>query len=106
MPPSDRFCTPGYSCPVVWFRCAGYSMERIVRMPAGFLMARGVLWALISFSIGTGCADHRRPCVPGGLLDSETTIDLNSATEVDFAREREALTMALARLKATPPGEA
>jgi len=86
-------------------------MERMMRMPAGFLSASGAqqvafIWAVICFAIGTGCAGQRRSCVPSGLLDPGTSIDLNSTTEIDISREREALTAALARLKAIPPGEA
>jgi hypothetical protein len=63
------------------------------------------IWALSCCAFGIGCADHRRPCMPGGLLSPETTIDLNSTTDIDHSRDREALTAALSRLKSTQPGE-
>ncbi len=63
------------------------------------------IWAVIYCVFGIGCANHRRSCVPSSLLSPETTIDLNSTTDTDHSRDREALTAALARLKSTQPGE-
>jgi predicted acylesterase/phospholipase RssA len=85
-------------------------MERKMGMPAPTLNALyarqlSILWALGCFAFGVGCAEHRRPCVPSGLLSPETTIDLNSTTDANPSRDRAALMESLARLKSTQPGE-
>src|SRR3954465_12036471 len=63
--------------------------------------ARRVAFLLViaSCAFATGCAEHRRACMPKGLLAPETTIDLDSAGENDHTRDRELLSASLARLK-------
>ena len=48
--------------------------------------------------MGSGCA-RQRSCVPDGLLNPETSVDLNATSERDFSRDREAFAAVLARLK-------
>src|SRR3954465_12961692 len=66
--------------------------------------ARRVAFLLViaSCALGAGCAEHRRACVPRGLLAPETTIDLDSAGGADRADDRELLGASLARLKVGP----
>jgi len=57
-----------------------------------------ILLALLCM-IGSGCALHPRHCVPPGLLTPESTIDLNSTADYDYAAQRDAYSASLARLK-------
>jgi predicted patatin/cPLA2 family phospholipase len=57
-----------------------------------------ILLALLCV-ISSGCAHHPRNCVPAGLLTPESTIDLNSTADNDYAAQRDAYSASLARLK-------
>src|SRR4051812_20684028 len=57
-------------------------------------------FVIIHCALCAGCSQHRRACMPKGLLASETTIDLGSTGEIDHARDRELLSASLSRLKA------
>lgn len=63
-----------------------------------------VLCALAFFAFSVGCAQHRRQCVPYGLLSPETTIDVNSTANTDHAHERNLLAASLSRLKSEQAG--
>src|SRR3954468_4277723 len=82
-------------------------MERSTRLFAAVFHAHWVrqfafLGFIASCAFATGCAEHRRACMPKGLLAPETTIDLDSAGENDHTRDRELLSASLARLKVAP----
>jgi predicted acylesterase/phospholipase RssA len=80
------------------------SIERRVPLPAPVFNARrafrvSILCALVCSAFGIGCAQRRRACMPDGLSAPGMTIDLNSTTEYDPARDREVLMGSLVRLK-------
>jgi predicted acylesterase/phospholipase RssA len=80
-------------------------MDRMMSMTALVVNPRGAiqLLALICCVLGVGCAHQSRLCMPSGLLSPQASIDLNSATDIDHTREREALSASLARIKSKSP---
>src|SRR5262249_1059455 len=76
--------------------------EKSGRSPTVLIIS--VLWVLAQIAFSTGCAEHRRACVPEGLLTPDA-IDLNSSTERDPNRERQALAASLASIKAAQPAD-
>lgn len=80
------------------------SMDRLqrCRLPDLILRVRVRLFVctlLAGSLVLSGCAHHTRICMPGGMLSPETSIDLNSATDIEPGQEREALMASLKRIK-------
>jgi predicted patatin/cPLA2 family phospholipase len=65
---------------------------------AGRSLRFATLCAVCLSALAIGCA-RQRSCVPAGLLNPETTVDLNSTNDRDPSRDREAFAAVLARLK-------
>jgi len=67
-------------------------------------LGRAIFLIAIGCQAG-GCAHRCRSCVPVGLLSPESTIDLNSTSNVNHDTDRDTLSLSLARLKSAQSSE-